>query len=92
MPNTREEGQKRTNDAQKRAQQIINEAKHMATEEAQRIVAMAKEEALQQIEAMRNQLRDQVASLAVAGAERILKKEINASVHADLLTQLKAEL
>ena len=40
----------------------------------------------------RESLRDQVAVLAVKGAEQILKREVNAQVHADLLTQLKAEL
>ena len=40
----------------------------------------------------RETLRDQVAALAVKGAEQILRKEINADVHAALLTQLKTEL
>jgi F-type H+-transporting ATPase subunit b len=40
----------------------------------------------------KNALRDQVAVLAIAGAEQILKREVNAQVHADLLNQLKARL
>lgn len=92
LAGARDEGQKRITEAEKRAQMIIEEAKHTATEEAARIVANARLDAAQQITKARDGLRGEVASLAVKGAEQILKREINASAHADLLTQLKAEL
>ncbi|PRC90642.1 F0F1 ATP synthase subunit B [Solimicrobium silvestre] len=92
LAGARDEGQKHIADAEKRAQLIVDEAKHTASEEAARIVANAKADAEQQVTKARDELRDQVASLAVKGAEQILKREINASVHADLLSHLKAEL
>ena len=68
------------------------EIKQNAQAEAARIIAQAKAEAEQQTVRARESLRDQVATLAVKGAEKILKREVNAQVHADLLNQLKAEL
>ena len=79
-------------DAERRALAIIEEAKSRATEESSKIVAAAKSEADQQTVKAREALREQVAVLAVKGAEQILRKEVNASVHADLLTRLKTEL
>ena len=79
-------------DAERRALAIIEEAKSRATEEASKIVTAAKSEADQQTVKAREALREQVAVLAVKGAEQILRKEVNASVHADLLTRLKTEL
>jgi F-type H+-transporting ATPase subunit b len=79
-------------DAERRAQQTVEEAKARATEEGAKIVAAAKAEAEAQSMQVREQLREQVAALAVKGAEQILSREVNASVHADLLTQLKKEL
>ena len=92
LAGAREEGQKRIGDAEKRALVIIEEAKKMATEEAARILATAKNDADQQVTQAREALRGDVANLAVKGAEQILKREINAAAHADLLNQLKAEL
>jgi F-type H+-transporting ATPase subunit b len=85
-------GQKRIGDAEKRAQAIIEEAKRTASEEAARIVAAAHADAQQQVSQARDVLRAQVATLAVQGAEQILKREINPAIHADLLNQLKTEL
>jgi F-type H+-transporting ATPase subunit b len=85
-------GQKRIGDAEKHAQSIIDEAKLTASTEAARILAAAKADAEQQVSQARDALRDQVAILAVKGAEQILKREVNAAVHADLLNQLKTEL
>ena len=87
-----EEGQKRVLDAEKRAQMIVDEAKNTASAEAARILAAAKADTENLVTKAREELRDQVAVLAVKGAEQILKREVNASVHADLLTQLKTEL
>ena len=63
-----------------------------ATEEANKIVAAAQADAEQQVVRAREALREQVATLAVKGAEQILRKEVNPTVHADLLGRLKAEL
>ena len=92
LAGARDEGQKRIIDAEKRAQLIVDEAKNTASEEAARILANAKADAEQQVTKARDELRNQVAVLAVKGAEQILKREINASAHAELLTHLKAEL
>lgn len=67
-------------------------AKGRASEEAAKIIAAAKAEAEQEIVKAREALRDQVAVLAVKGAEQILRKEVNATVHGELLGRLKAEL
>lgn len=77
---------------EKRAQALIEDAKAQARIEGERLVVAAKAEIEQEANRAKASLRDQVASLAVAGAEQILKKEINAQVHADLLTQLKSQL
>ncbi|MGO4327769.1 F0F1 ATP synthase subunit B [Cupriavidus sp. 2TAF22] len=92
LAEARTEGAQRVADAEKRAQLTADEIKHNAQAEAARIIAQAKAEADQQVTRAREQLRDQVAVLAVKGAEQILKREVNAQVHSDLLNQLKAEL
>ncbi|RYF75283.1 MAG: F0F1 ATP synthase subunit B [Comamonadaceae bacterium] len=79
-------------DAERRAQQIVEEAKGRATLEANKIVAAAQAEAEQQTVRAREVLREQVAALAVKGAEQILRKEVNPGVHLDLLNRLKTEL
>jgi len=83
---------KRLADAEKRAQAIVEEAKKRADEEGAKIVAAAKADAEQQSIAAREALREQVAALAVKGAEQILRREVNAGVHAELLGRLKTEL
>jgi len=87
-----DEGQKRIIDAEKRAQLIVDEARQSASDEAARILAAAKEDAIQQVTKARDELRSQVATLAIKGAEHILKREIDAAAHAELLGQLKTEL
>jgi len=79
-------------DAERRAQALIDEAKGRATEEGNKIVAAAKAEAEQQAVKVREALREQVAALAVKGAEQILRREVDAGVHAELLGRLKTEL
>ena len=88
----RTEGQQRIAEAEKRAQLVAEEIKRNAQAEAARIIAQAKAEAEQQTVKARETLRGEVATLAVKGAEQILKREIDAKAHADLLNQLKAEL
>jgi F-type H+-transporting ATPase subunit b len=78
--------------AEKRASQIIEEAKATAKTEGERIVAGAKSEIDQEVNRAKEGLREQVANLAIAGAEKILRKEINAKAHGEMLTQLAAEL
>ena len=79
-------------DGEKRAQSIVDEAKAQAQVEADRIIESAKAEADVQVQRARDQLRDQVADLAVQGAEQILAREVDKTVHAQLLDQLKAKL
>ncbi|MFM8928386.1 MAG: F0F1 ATP synthase subunit B [Betaproteobacteria bacterium] len=88
----RDDAAKRLSDAERLAQSMIEEAKSRASEEAAKIITAAKAEAEQESVKAREQLRDQVALLAVRGAEQILRKEVNASVHSELLGRLKAEL
>jgi len=92
LASVRDENARRLADAEKRALAIVEDAKKRATEEGSKIVAAAKSEAEQQLVQARESLREQVAALAVKGAEQILKREVNAGVHADLLSRLKTEL
>jgi F-type H+-transporting ATPase subunit b len=78
--------------AEKRAAQMIEEAKIAAREEGTREKAAAQAEIEQQVSRAREMLREQVATLAVAGAERILRREVNPQAHAELLAQLKKEI
>ncbi len=88
----RKDATQRLADAERLAQSMIEEAKGRAVEEGAKIIASAKAEALQESIKAREILRDQVAVLAVKGAEQILRKEVNPEVHAGLLSQLKSEL
>ena len=92
LATSRTETAARLADAERRGQAIVEEAKSKATEEGNKIIAAAKVEAEQQTVKAREALREQVAALAVKGAEQILRKEVNANVHADLLGRLKTEL
>ena len=78
--------------AEKRAAQMIEEARNAAKEEGNREKAAAKAEIEQQVTRAREQLRDQVASLAVAGAEKILRREVDAKAHGELLDSIKKQL
>ena len=86
------EGTQRIAEAEKRAQQSAEEIKQNAQTEAARIIAQAKSEAEQQVIRARDVLRNEVAVLAVKGAEQILRREVDPKAHAALLDQLKAEL
>ncbi len=78
--------------AERRAVQLIEEAKGAAKEEGTREKASAKAEIGQEVQRARELLREQVAALAVAGAEKILRREVDAKVHADLLDGIKQQL
>jgi F-type H+-transporting ATPase subunit b len=88
----RDDAAKRLADAERLAQQMVEEAKGRASEEGAKIVAAARAEAAQESVKAKEQLRDSVAALAVKGAEQILRREVNAGVHSDLLNRLKTEL
>jgi len=88
----RTDAAQRLADAERLAHTMIEAAKGRASEEGAKIVAQARVEAEQESMKAREILRDQVAALAIKGAEAILRKEVNPAVHADLLGRLKAEL
>jgi len=78
--------------AEKRASEIVEEAKGNAKAEGERLIAGAKAEIEQEVYRAKEGLRQQVAELAVAGAEKILRREIDAKAHAELLSSIKNEL
>jgi F-type H+-transporting ATPase subunit b len=78
--------------AQSRAGQILEEAKNEAHTEGQRLLGAAKAQIEQEMNRAKEQLRSQVAHLVVSGAEKVLRKEINAKEHEKLLAQLAANL
>ncbi len=78
--------------AEKRAGEVIDAAKGQAKTEAEGILAAARAEIERERNAAREQLRQQVATLAVAGAARILEKEIDAKSHAKLLDDVVKQL
>jgi F-type H+-transporting ATPase subunit b len=88
----RNDAAQRLADAERLAQSMVEEAKGRATQEGAKIIAAARAEAEQESTKAREALREQVAALAVKGAESILKREVNPGVHAELLGRLKAEL
>jgi|SRR6185503_5835540 len=78
--------------AEKRAAQLVDEARAAAREEGDRELAAARAEIDQEVTRARERLRDQVATLAVAGAEKILRREVDAKAHSDLLESIKVQL
>lgn len=78
--------------AQSRANGIVEEARVAADQERDRIIQSGRAEVDQQINRARDELRGQVAAIAVAGAEKILAREIDARTHQDLLTKLAAQI
>ena len=92
LSSARKDASQRLADAERLAQSMIEEAKNRASAEGVKIVAAARAEAEQESVKAREVLREQVAALAVKGAEQILRKEVNANVHAELLGRLKTEL
>ena len=88
----REKAQDYVTQAKKRGDDLIEEAKGQAREEAARIVTTARAQIEQERNAVREELRAQVAVLAVRGAEQILLREVDAGAHGDALNKLAAEL
>jgi F-type H+-transporting ATPase subunit b len=78
--------------AEKMASQRVEESKSQAKIEGERLLNAAKAAIDQEVQSAKQQLREQVATLAVSGAEKILRREVDAKAHADMLNQLKAQL
>ena len=78
--------------AEKRSLQVIEEAKQAAKAEGERMIAGAKAEIVQEVSRAKEALRSQVSALAVAGAEKILQREVDAREHAALLQSIQSEL
>jgi F-type H+-transporting ATPase subunit b len=78
--------------AEKAASQRVEESKSQAKSEGERLLASANAQIQQEVQSAKQQLREQVAALAVSGAEKILRREVDAKAHADMLNQLKAQL
>jgi F-type H+-transporting ATPase subunit b len=78
--------------AEKRANEIIDEAKGEAREEGSRLLTASRAEIAQEINRAKEELRAQVVALAMQGAGKVLQREVDAKVHADLLNRLAAEI
>ncbi len=78
--------------AEKAASQRVEESKSQAKTEGERLLAAANAQIQQEVQSAKQVLREQVASLAVSGAEKILQREVDARAHAQMLDQLKAQL
>ncbi len=78
--------------AQKRASEIVEEAKETARAEGDRIVASANAEIEQEVNRAKEHLRGQVVSIAVAGAGKVLSREIDEKAHDDLLKDLVSQI
>ena len=92
LEQTKQKGSEILGQAEKRAAQIIDDAKVTANTEAERIKSSAKSEIEQEINRAKEDLRGQISNLAIAGAEKILEKEIDKKAHADMLTKLAKDL
>ena len=80
------------NKAEKRGSEIVSEAKTEAGEEGDRILVAARAEIDTEVSKAKESLRAQVSELAIAGAQQILKREVDEKAHADLLNDLAAKL
>ena len=78
--------------AQQQANQIIEKARGEAVSEINRLKASAQDDIASMAQRARDELREQVGALAVAGASRIVQREVDASTHKALLDQLAAEI
>ena len=78
--------------AEKRATEIVEEAKRAAKDEGDRIVAGAKADIAHEMFSAKESLRQHAAQLALAGAEKILRREIDAKAHADILSAIEEDL
>lgn len=92
LKEAKDKAQEIINLAEKRASEIVEESKDTAKVEGERIVTAANAEIEQEVNRAREQLRGQVVSLAIAGASKVLKREIDEKANEDLLKDLVAQL
>ncbi len=78
--------------SQKRGSEIVEESKQQAREEGERLLTAARAEIEQEVNRAREELRGQVASLAIAGASKVLRREVDAAANEDLLKDLVSQL
>ncbi len=78
--------------AERRAAEIVEEAKDHARAEGERLLAAARAEIDQEVNRVKEDLRKQVVSIAVAGAEKVLEREVDESTHGELLNKLAAQI
>ena len=88
----REQAKKIVDQAHKREVEIVDEARGTAVDEGKRIIESSRQDAQQEKSRARDDLRKEVATLAVAGAARLLQREIDPKAHADLIEQLAREI
>ena len=88
----KQQAQEIINQAQKRANEIVDDAKGAAREEAEKIKTSATADIDQQITSAREQLRKEVSVIALVGAEKILKREVDAAAHSAVLDELVAQI
>jgi F-type H+-transporting ATPase subunit b len=92
LEEAREQAKRIVDQAHKREVEIVDEARTMAVEEGKRIIDASRQDAQQEKARARDELRRDVATLAVAGASRLLQREIDARAHAELIEQLAREI
>ena len=92
LGDAKQQAQEIINQAQKRANEIVDEAKEAARDEADKIKGAASADIDQQIVSARENLRREVSAIALAGAEQILKREVDAKAHAAVLDDLAAQI
>lgn len=92
LAQAREEARELLANAQRQANETLEQARADAQAEGQRIVADARKEVDQAVKTAREELRREVGQLAVDGAERILKREVDAQAHNDIIDDLVAEI
>lgn len=92
LGDAKQQAQEIINQAQKRANEIVDEAKEAARDEADKIKGAASADIDQQIVSARESLRREVSAIALAGAEQILKREVDAKAHAAVLDDLAAQI
>lgn len=90
LKETREQAQEILNNANKQASDTIERSRDEARTEGERLVAAARDEIKQSVAHAKEDLRREVGKLAVAGAERILKREVDAKAHNDIIDDLVA--
>ena len=92
LKEAKQQAQEIINQAQKRANEIVDDAKDIARDEADKIKVAATSDIDKQIHSAREQLRKEVSGIALAGAEQILKREVDAGTHVAVLDELVAQI